>query len=361
MSKEVKGNNSLSRRIKMAKTTMESGNGRSVFDFSKLESEVEFYKPGQGRNAIHIIPFTVKTNRHPLKLEKGDMDYGMAYWVHKRVGIDEVPVLCLQKNFGKPCPVCEAMMRARNSGDKTEAKALSPSRRVIYNVEDLKDTRKIKIFDVSYFLFEKELLEEAEENDYFDFANADDSGAVIKFRVSKQSAGDFEFDEYKSFSLVKRDSPLSESLLKKAVSFDKLLIVQSYEQIKNLLLGSNTESDDIDDEDDYDDDDPPLRKQSGRRNRDNDETDDIDDEDESDEPDEDEDDDPPPPPPPAKKKKAVKPRDIEDEDDDPPPSPAKNKKARQCDYGYRFGKDVDTQDECDDCENWAFCKEKADK
>jgi hypothetical protein len=375
MAKKAKhAHKSLSKRYgKSYETRNQGGGGSQIFRWRDLDKDIEFFSPNQGRNAINIIPFEIKTKNHPLvrkgDFEIGDMDYVMDIWTHRGIGPSESAVLCLKKTFGKPCPICEEADRLKKAGKDKEASELKSSRRVIYNVEDVKHPGKALIFETSHFLFEKELIDEAREGadteGFVEFANADE-GKTIKFRASKISRGGFEFNEYKSFSFVDREEPLDDDLLAAAVAFDEIMNVPSYEDAQKILFGADDDEEDEDEEDD--DEERPVRKGKGKKPaRDEDEDDDESDDDE-------EDDEPAPKKgksKPIKKGKAKRlVRDEEDEEDDPDeddededeePTPKKGKKvpakktSGKCPFKHHFGEDCDEYEDCDDCDSWDKC------
>ena len=43
-----------------------SGGKAGVMDWKKVDGEVQFFSPAEGRNRINIIPYTIKSKNHPL-------------------------------------------------------------------------------------------------------------------------------------------------------------------------------------------------------------------------------------------------------------------------------------------------------
>lgn len=325
-----------------------------VINYRKCDGEITFFNPVEGKNRINIIPYEIKSKNHPLvksgEAEIGEKDYVLDFYTHRGVGPSEKTVLCLKNTYGKPCPICEYSASLRKAGKEEEAKALKASRRVVFNVEDLKEPGKLKVFETSHFLFEKELIEESRDDDeggFIDFAD-EEEGKEIKFRATKVKKGDMEFMEFKSFGFEDRDEPLSEKLLNSAISFDELLTVPSYEEVEKTLYG---------DDDSTDEDEPeekPVKKTSKK----------VDEEDSDDEDELDEEEEEKPAPKKSAKKSAPEPEDEEEEDSDDEeeelPSKSSKKKdcsedCEKCPYGHKFGKDCDEHDDCDDCELWNKC------
>ena len=365
-----------------------SGARVSVMNFKNLDrDDIEFFSPKEGRNRINIIPYIIKSKNHPLvkrgEFEIGDKDYVMDVFVHRGVGPSEASVLCLKETYGKPCPICEQIAVLKKQGKESEAGALKPSRRVFYNVQDLKEPEKLKIFETSHFLFEKELIDEArddEEGGFVDFAD-EESGKEIKFRCSKVSKGGFEFNEYKSFGFEDRDENIPDELIEKAISFDEILNVPTYEEVEKIFYGSDEDEDDepkskskskskVDDDEDDDEDEDDEPKKPSKKSKYDDDEDEGDEEpvkkskskpepefnDDLDEPEFDDEDDEPK----SKSKSKSKVDDEDDDDEDEDDEPKSKKKdckgdCGKCPFGHEFGKDTDDFDDCDDCDLWEKC------
>ncbi len=359
-----------------------SGGKAGVMDWKKVDGEVQFFSPAEGRNRINIIPYTIKSKNHPLvkkgEFEVGDKDYVMDIFVHRGVGPSEASVLCLKNTYGKPCPICEQSALLRKQGKEDEAGALKPSRRVFYNVQDLKNPDVLKVFEASHYLFEKELIDEArddEEGGFVDFAD-EESGKEIKFRCSKTSKGGFEFNEFKSFSFEDRDENIPDELLESAISFDEIMNVPTYEEAEKILYGRDEDEDEDEEEDEV-----PAKKSSKKAVAKDEDEDDVDDDDEEpapkktakkkpaveeDDEDEDleEDEEEKPAKKPAKKSKVVEEDDDDEQEDedDEPPAKKPSKKEKDCGgdckkrpFGHKFGEDTDEFDDCDDCDIWDKC------
>ena len=120
-------------------------------------------------NRINIIPYVIKSKDHPLvkagKREVGDLDVRLDIWAHKYLGPVNADVICPKKTYGKPCPVCEEVRRLYDEGKKDDAKKLNASRRTLLNVQPIiqGEAEDLKYWEVSHFLFMKELIEEAHE------------------------------------------------------------------------------------------------------------------------------------------------------------------------------------------------------
>lgn len=335
-----------------------------VINYRNHNGDITFFSPAEGKSRINIVPYIIKTKNHPLvksgEAEIGESDYCLDFYVHRGVGPAEKSVLCLKNTYGKPCPICEHSASLRKAGKEKEANALKPSRRVVYNIEDLKEPGKLKVFETSHYLFEKELIEEARDDDdggFIDFADIED-GKEIKFRSTKVKKGDMEFLEFKSFSFEDREEPLSDDLLESAISFDELLNVPTYEEVEKILYGDDDEEDESKSNDD-DDEEPEEKPVKKSKSKSNDEEFDEDEEPEEkpvkkskpiDDDDEDEEDEPP-----KKSKSKSDDEDDEDEEEQEEKPVKKSKSCENCPHGHKFGDDCDEYSECDDCDIWHKC------
>ena len=236
-----------------------SGGNRGILDLSSSESP-KFFKPKANRSyLIDIIPWIVQTKNHPQGIEPGEEDYILDVWVHGWIGVSNSTLVCLERTFNKPCPICEerkTLMQDENTPKGIISK-LSPQRRALYNIIDLNnEDAGIQIFDATYSQFEVELLEEADRPDLNSkeartepiiFADLIE-GKSIKFRTSEKTfyvSGDSKpktYITYKSFDFVDRD-PIDEEVLKESYAFDKLLIIPSYDEVNKIFHGVELEHD----------------------------------------------------------------------------------------------------------------------
>lgn len=287
----------LKNRMDRSYKTKDSGSSGIL----TLPSDVKYFKGKEGRNKIVILPFQIKSKNNPLvkngDAEIGEWDYMLDVWVHQRIGPSETDVVCLQKNYGKRCPLCELMKENKDDGNEDEYKALKPKRRVFYNILNCKNIDSgIQVFHVSHFLFEKELIEEAraisEDGDIVNFSDPEE-GWAIKFRGSPASLSGNEFNKYKSFDFVKLDEEIDEELLEDVISFDEFMVVLTYKEMQDIIHGFD------DEEEENDKTEKKVEKEKKSKN--------------------------------------------------------KKSKKNECPYGHEFGKDADDFKDCDDCDVWENC------
>ena len=224
--------------------------GGSLFTY--LKTDAKFFKLEKIDNfAIDIIPYKIKTKNHPAVIsgdaEIGDETYVLDVFTHGNIGPKKATVICPNKSFGKKCPICEAWEVAKNehSYNSPEAKALQPKQRVVYNVVNVDDPDAgVQIFEVSYFKFEKELLEQAESDgpdhdvDFVPFGSSD-PGFTVKFRTSEGTYNSKPFYEAKNFQFKKRKPGAVDKWLDKAYALDELMMLRSYDDLTVLLNGAD--------------------------------------------------------------------------------------------------------------------------
>ncbi|MCP4336625.1 MAG: hypothetical protein GY679_02110 [Mycoplasma sp.] len=319
----------LAERQKKNVEQRDSKGGVTGKRYASFPEGTEFYKTEVGNNKISIVPYEIETNNHPGNdLKKGDLDYLLDIHVHSFIGLNGDSFLCPKKNYGKPCPICEENQKLYDEGDTDSAKKLLPKRRAIYNVIDEKDGKN-KVFDVSHFLFEKEMMEKIaaleEDNEVVNPSDEED-GNIIKFRATEKKATGYSFQEYKDFTFLDRE-PLEEEDIDAALNLDKYLVIPKYDEMYVSLHGeSPNDSDDEENEVVEEEVEERPRKSKRRKTEEVDESDDL-----------------------AKHKKEMK----------------KNRKKKRpvcpdddMTFGQDFGVDSDF---CDDCDFREECEEKTDE
>lgn len=325
--------------------------GSSYLDWKSIEGDLKskfWNPPKRGSSALDIVPFYIKTDKHPLvavgDMKIGQPDFMLDIWVHRRVGVLGLDCVCLKMNYNKPCPICEYVSeRIKAHGKEDDQyRALKAKRRVVFNVMDAEsDDEEIKIFEVSHYLFAKELLEKAQIEGqrkglgtYLDFADPFEGFSVV-FRTNTEKFGEMDTVKFKDFSFEKRDYEIEDELMKEAIAFDELIVYRGYDELASILYNSD-EGTSTDDEDDGPEEQPtPSRRKKKRPHVEAEEEDEInEDEDEEEEKAEN---------PPVKKRSK--------------PSKSTSKKPEEsCPYDHEFGTDCDNFDDCDDCDVWEKCR-----
>ena len=211
-------------------------------------------KKEMDRVNLNILPYQIKTNKHPEvvagRRKVGQWDYLLDVWVHRNLGPNKKDMLCPKATYGKACPACEEKTKLYDEGRDEEAKAFSASRRTIYNVQLIgrngpEDAPMI--FATSHHCFNKELIEEASASSRgpspIPFASIGPDGKVVSFRVSEKELGKTSYCEAKSFQFLDRDEEVSDEVLEQCASLDEFLVVPTAKQIMDAMYGTEEDED----------------------------------------------------------------------------------------------------------------------
>jgi len=311
----------------------------NVFDLEML-GETEFFSPETGKNKIDIIPYLAGTDKHPAGIAKGDPEYVLVYYKHKGLGpTQRTTVVCPKSTFGKPCPVCEERDKLIADGQEELADSLKPKKYAAYWVVDkLAEEEALKLFDVQWFFFEKELCDASMNPDEDDDSSvverpvpyaALEGGYSVKFRATDEVFGKAKFKKFKDFRFAKRKEDYDEAILKDTIPLDSLLVVKSYSELKEIIFSDGEEVAPEDDD----------MLPSSR------------------EPEE----------APAKKTALAKKHAVEEEPEETPKKKTLLKKSAKedsdkvtkCPHGHKIGKDIDITEDCEDCEVYKACANAA--
>lgn len=317
----------------------------------RLQENGAFFKPKKGRNQLIIVPF-VMSGPNMEDIPAGELWFRYQMLKHFNVGPEEEAVIC-PKTVGKRCPICEhraSLLAQGKTKTDQEVKDLAPKKREFYNVIDVDDNSRLKIWEVSYYNFGKHLQEEIREADTdlaADFADPD-NGALLVVRMSEETMGQNKFLDTSRIDFKERE-PLGKDVLSKAIAFDKCLHVLSYDELRKLFL-------DLDDEDETDnaaDEDESSASKSARA------------------PQRDSVPSAPRKKEPVEKEKPIKPSvpSTESEpDEELPPKEETKLSTREetdfsCPHGGVFGTDCDSEkmrDHCETCDFWVECCDAKD-
>lgn len=310
----------------------------------KLEPETDY--------AIDLMPYQVSSKNHPdydtFKEDDWWEDYKLDVFVHRGVGPKYKSFTCPQKNFGKPCPICEEHDRIKEeeklewNDDKLQD--LRPSKRSFFNIYDLEDHGKQKFFEYSYGWFTKNLLAQAKRKSkkrdilLGDFS---EDGVTIEFTPDPSTFKDTQPGEVKSFDFVKRDEGYTEDDFENAPRLDTMLKTFTYEEIEDAFYGvseDESEGEDVKEEEE-------VKERPSRRKKE-----------ESDEKESRS----------SRRSKRVREAEEEDEDKEEEKSSRRSNRKREkksdeieCPAGLEFGKDIDSRN-ClgdEECEHYFACDE----
>lgn len=225
---------------------------QSFMNWAGVKLKFFAMKKDMDRVNLNILPYQITSQKHPEvvagRRKVGQWDYLLDVWVHRNMGPNKKDMLCPKSTYGKACPACEERQKLYDEGRDEEAKAFTPSRRVIYNIQLIgrngpEDAPMI--FATSHQCFNKELIEEATASSKgpvpIPFASIGPDGKVVSFRVSEKALGTNKFCEAKSFQFLDRDEEISDEVLEQCVSLDGHLIVPTTKQILDAMYGNDEE------------------------------------------------------------------------------------------------------------------------
>jgi len=258
------------RRARLRQRTQESatdrgkrGLGRGLkvpFDVSKTTKEIVWYDlkddPRQ-LNMIDIIPFVVTRPEYtqmrqfsgkPTGRVVGDWDYKLEIAVHKKIGTEQAPVLCLREMFGYQCAICDDMFeeykkRGTPQFNEKTAKALQSQWRCIYVVYDYNDEkhRGFKLWDYSYKSFEEYIVKKAENDPSGLVVFADPfDGRTIEIEAEQNEKFN-KFIGVKSARFLPREEPYTEEEINNNFPLDQMLIIPTVEEVTRMYLGMDND------------------------------------------------------------------------------------------------------------------------
>lgn len=228
-------------------------------------TDAKFWKCKEGEHAVDIIPY-MTGKQHP-RLKPGVPDHVLDIFVHYGVGITEDAVVCMERTYGKPCPICQhqAQLQQEDGYDEKEVKKLYPKRRAIYNVivrDTVQDENDgVQVWDSSHFLTEKNILAitRTRQGGRINFADPD-NGKTVVFKREGTSA---VTTKYLGFRFEDREVPIEDADLEEAYCLDELIVLPDYEELKKKFLeGVKAKGTD---KADADDDRPERRRRDERR------------------------------------------------------------------------------------------------
>lgn len=223
---------------------------QSFMNWAGVKLKFFAMKKDMDRVNLNILPYQIKSQKHPEvvagRRKVGQWDYLLDVWVHRSLGPNKKDMLCPKSTYGKACPACEERQKLYDEGRDEEAKAFTPSRRAIYNVQLIGRNGPEEapmIFTTSHQCFNKELIEESVASSKgpvpVPFASIGPDGKVVSFRVSEKALGSNKFCEAKSFQFLDRDEEISDEVLEQCESLDERLIVPTAKQILDAMYGND--------------------------------------------------------------------------------------------------------------------------
>jgi hypothetical protein len=324
---------------KASKYDAVAGRGKSdssLFTFIDL-SDYPDIKPlkysKSGDYSLDIIPYTIKTKKHPLvaegKASVGDEHFILDVWIHQNVGPKKRTLIC-PRDYGKTCPICDHISATQSATgrDSTESKALSKlwrKHKAVYFVVDPEEPGQLRLFETSFKNFQDELQKKASragKKDGLEFIPyGERDGCTVNFYVEmvKNEAITNPYPEFKDFEFTSRKKgTYDDEFFDSVPSLDELMITYTTDEVQKFLDGESSDDDEDDEEE--------AEEKPAKKGKSDDEEEEA----------------------PRTRRKPI----SEDEDDKKPSEPKCPAK------GGKFGVDIDTFDECDKCEIASECSAK---
>ena len=236
-----------------------------------LPDKISFFKPKKnGSHMLEFIPFQTTESHFEYPEAKqfvskvGAWWYERTFWIHRGIGVNNENFVCPAKTIGKPCPVCEDIIKLKDSShpeDKKRAKNLKPKERQIFLVYDLEDTQKgIQLWELAHYNFGAQL------DEYLNKARSQDKDSFNRFYSPKHGlsvriSGKEEMlpgndggppmanTIYSVYQFYDREEEVPIKLFKHGHNLDNMVKILSYKELNNQYLGKIEEGEKTDDRD----------------------------------------------------------------------------------------------------------------
>ena len=370
---------------KIGRNTQHQKENKKSFGYLNLPKDVKVLSIPEDTRKIELdfLPYEVTDAKHPDRDTQyeiavpGSLWYRRPFKVHRNVGVDKETVVCL-KSVGKKCPICEYQQKRMNEkADKEEIVALYGKPRSLYVVMPIgiKGYEEVPtIWDMSDKLFQETLNEELDSNEENRCFPDLETGKTLAITMKWKEFGKSKFPEVRSIIFTDRDDPYSEAILDDVPNLDEVLKILTYGEVEAKFFETDLEEDggelkELAEE-------APTRhkraseekEEAPRRKR-------VVEEDEAPrrqkpapEPEEDEVDESPRTRRKMEEEKEEKPTSTRKTAEKEEEAPTRTKRSQKteddenpCPSGFRFGKDFEKYDECDDCPKWDPCFDASKK
>ncbi len=238
----------MARRVKRRVTSdRRQREHKSNFDRTAIqipEDFEEFEIDKAGVYKFDLLPYVVGKG-NPFA-DEGELHYERTYYVHRGIGANQESYVCSAKSWGKKCFICEHRTELSRDPEADEdlIKSIAPKERQLWLLLDLTDPeRPVKIWDISYYLFGKQLdtrIKNADEDDDWGVFADLEEGLTLKVAFDEENAGKFTWFSASSIDFKKR-KPYDEDILERTCCLDDLLIETAYEKLKAIFLQSGEE------------------------------------------------------------------------------------------------------------------------
>lgn len=215
-----------------------SGQSGGRSSWWKLPKNVRLWNPEKAKTYdLDFLPYEVKGENHPDKVEPGTLWYKLPFQIHRNIGPGNDALVC-PVSIGKPCPICQERTKLTKNWDDNEEsiKAIKAQKWDAYILKDPDDEEKVVVFAISGGKFDlnHEIEETSEDN--VNFYDVNDDGRTMKVRFSEDSYEGRKFLKATRFDFEKRAEMDEDEVLAKTPCLEECLIVPEYETLKKLFL-----------------------------------------------------------------------------------------------------------------------------
>lgn len=225
----------------MGKLNMDAMKSQLNAESQNSYSNAEYDKLQQGKNVRRVL------------WPKGDSEYFYSDgYLHFGIGPDGKSVATCPKTWGQKekCPICEMveqLQKSKNKDDKKLADDIKAKRRIYINVinrDDEEETPKVLPIGATIF---KGLLETICDADYGDITDPDTGHDVTITRKGQGLKTEYTvLPKPKATPVSETQAP--EEIEAEMTDLNSLFIKKSYDELKALLDGEETDSEDEDED-----------------------------------------------------------------------------------------------------------------
>lgn len=245
----------------------------------KIPDGVKLFEVDGKPRVLDFIPYRVKHD-NPYA-DPGDIHPERTFFVHKNVGAQQASYCCPLKMANKRCPICEERNRLRSQMEDPNSKeskeilgAMSPKERQLFLLYDLKDRETgLQLWDISFHLFGKQMderIKASDPNDEYEFYSDLEEGFQVRLGFTEKSYRGKKFYETSSIDFKPRKQNYTESLADEVPCLDDILIIPSYDELKDAFFETAADEE-IDEEiddmeaDEWDENDEPVKPAPKKR------------------------------------------------------------------------------------------------
>lgn len=237
------------------------------------------WKCKEGDHIIDILPW-ISNDNYPVPEKRNRPVYNLDVWVHRKVGPNENDYLCLARNFGKACPICDDLTEIKKTRnyDEKYVKDMSPKRRVAYVIQVYDSAKEEEAgpywWEAAHFSTEMNIIA---------IANSRRTGGMLQF-MDPDSGKSIEFSRegsgmantrYIGYRFADRDYKIGDDILDMVPNLEDYIDIPEYEELQEVYLngigndpvGDQDEADQNDsgNENKQDEDTPPPSERRSRR------------------------------------------------------------------------------------------------